>query len=155
MKTAINNISYGLYVASSRFQNKASGLVINSLMQISNNPIVCVISVNNKSYTKDLIEQSGLIGITVLSNDINPEIYEIFGYKSGINFDKFKYFKHTLEYDVPILNDNAGFFCGRIINKINILTHTLFFFEVKKLGGNVTNIPITYDNYQKNIKKAH
>lgn len=153
MKTAINNITYGLYVVSSRSKNKSSGLIINSLIQISINPIVCAISINNSSYTKELIEESGLIGVTILTTDINKKIYDIFGKKTGMDIDKFSYFKHNLEYDVPVLNDNAGFFCGKVINKVNVVSHTIFFFEVKKLGGNITNTPITYEYYQKFVKK--
>ena len=57
---AFNKVSYGVYIATSKFDDNFSGCVITNLMQITaeDKPKMSV-AINKSNYTNELIKKSG------------------------------------------------------------------------------------------------
>ena len=57
-KKAIYNLSYGVFMLSTRSGEKVNGCITNTCMQVAGNPVRVAISVLNTNYTCDLLKES-------------------------------------------------------------------------------------------------
>jgi flavin reductase (DIM6/NTAB) family NADH-FMN oxidoreductase RutF/rubredoxin len=149
-------ISYGLYVVSSFDNKKLNGFISNTVFQVSANPAKLAIACSKNNFTAQLINASGLIGVSVLAQNTCPEIIGNFGYKSGKDTDKFASVNYTARPSgVPILTDDtlAWFEC-KVEQTIDVGTHLIFISlitESEMLGN--TAEPLTYAYYRE-VKKG-
>jgi flavin reductase (DIM6/NTAB) family NADH-FMN oxidoreductase RutF len=74
-----------------------------------------------------------------------------FGFKSGRETNKFTDVKYKLgKTKTPIILDNTlAYFEARLINKINIGTHTIFIGKIEDGEILTDESPMTYDFYHK------
>ena len=85
----LRNLSYGMYVISTSFNNELAGCVVNTVVQItSSNPIIAV-SVNKNNYTNTILKQSKRMAISILSTETSKETITNFGFYSQRNVNKF------------------------------------------------------------------
>lgn len=153
---AFFKISYGLYVVSSSAENRLNGYVSNTVFQVTAEPARIAIACHKNNFTCGLIEKSNAFSISVLRKDMRPEIFGIFGYRSGKDFDKFKGLNYAIgKTGAPILLDEtiAWFEC-RVIQTLDTGTHILFVGEVEDTGlPDPKGEPYTYA-YFRDIKKG-
>lgn len=57
-KKALYNLSYGVFMLSTRSGEKANGCITNTCIQVANDPVRIAISVLNSNYTCELIKES-------------------------------------------------------------------------------------------------
>ena len=82
-KLALNDLSYGMFVITTRKENKNVGCFINTVMQLtSNNPIIAV-SLNKENYTNEVLQETRKCAISILSEKANPEVISKVGYFSS------------------------------------------------------------------------
>ena len=148
-------ISYGLYLVTTQSGDKKNGYVANTLFQVTATPPQFAISCNKDNYTSDLIKQSGVFGVSVLSEKANPAIIGNFGYKSGRDADKFAGINYiTGKTGVPIVTDSciAWFEC-KVNQSYEVGTHILFIGEVIQTGIiEKSGKPLTYSYYREVLK---
>ncbi|MGN0365378.1 MAG: flavin reductase, partial [Suilimivivens sp.] len=60
-------LTYGLFVLTSRFENKDSGCIINTAAQVIAEPNRISITVNKANFTHDLVMNSGTFNVSILS----------------------------------------------------------------------------------------
>ena len=65
-KKALYNLSYGVFMLSTRSGEKVNGCITNTCMQVANDPVRIAISVLNSNYTCDLIKESGIFALSLL-----------------------------------------------------------------------------------------
>ena len=90
IKKALFNIGYGLYVITSRNAYKDNGLIVNSVMQITDNPTRIAVTINKKNYSHEIISETEIMNINCLSVDAPMSVFENFGFQSGKLSDKFR-----------------------------------------------------------------
>ena len=56
---ALFKISYGLYVLSAKENGKNNGCIINTLSQVTDNPLRVSVTVNKLNLTHDMIKRTG------------------------------------------------------------------------------------------------
>ena len=149
---ALNTITYGLYVISSRMGEKVNAQCGNSMFQITNSPRKIAVGINKSNYTFEFIRASGVLAVNVLRQDQIPHVKH-FGLQSGRKVDKFATVKYeTRETGSPILPDALSFMDCRVIEPscVDCGTHMIFVCDV--VQGDVLNSgePLTYDYYRKN-----
>jgi len=153
--TAFFKLSYGLFVLIAKDGEKDNGCIINTVMQVSQNPDTFAISVNKENYTNDMIAKTGEFNISVLSESADFGIFKHFGFSSGRDTDKFADFPDAKRAENGILyitkNTNAFFTC-KVIEKIDCYTHTVFIAEVTDAETLSDENSMTYDFYHKNVK---
>ena len=66
---ALFNIGYGLYVLSAKEGEKDSGCIVNTVMQVTSDPLAVVVAVNRSNYTNGMIARTGVFDVSVLSED--------------------------------------------------------------------------------------
>lgn len=87
-KKALYNLSYGVFMLSTRFGEKVNGCITNTCMQVANDPVRIAISVLNSNYTCDLIKESGIFALSLLDVECSFETIKHFGFQSGRDVDK-------------------------------------------------------------------
>ena len=64
---ALFKIGYGLYVLTTHSKGVDNGCIINTVQQVTDNPLRISIVVNKQNYTHRLIMESGVFNISVLT----------------------------------------------------------------------------------------
>ena len=148
----LRNLSYGVYVVTTKDNLKNVGCIANSVMQITSSPSIVAISINHDNYTNKCIKEKNTFAVSILKEDSNPNIIGEFGFKSGKDVNKFENIDYKLEDDMPIINDSCGYFICKVINTVETSTHTVFLGEIIKMDGYSNSNPMTYKYYHEKLK---
>ena len=151
---ALYNITCGLYMLSSKAGDRAGGCIINTVMQVTSKPLRITITVNKANNTHDLIQESGVFAVSLLSEDAPFGLFQHFGFQSGRDVDKFAGLSTGTDVNgVPYLTwASCGYLSCKVVSSMDLGTHTQFLADVVDCdvlpGGN----PVSYSYYQANIK---
>lgn len=147
------DISYGLYIISTKYNERNVGCVINTLSQVtSENPIISV-SINKNNYTNEAIKSSKKFGISIISEKINEEIIYKFGYNSSKDVDKFERYKYEEENGVPVITEGVcSYLICELIQVVDCETHDIFIARVVDTKKCSDEKEMTYRYYHEVIK---
>ena len=148
-------ISYGLFVISACTGEKDNGCIINTVQQITQDPLKISVAVNKDNFTHDMIKESGTFNISVLTESVPFEVFERFGFKSGRDTDKFDGVAYAERSENGILylkKYTNGLISGKVIDVIDCGTHTLFVADVTEAIILSDEKSVTYQYYFDNIK---
>ncbi len=151
---ALFKLTHGLYILGAKDNDgRLVGSCIDAVMQVANKPLVLGVSCGNGSNTKRVVEETGLLSISVLSKKTNPYIVADFGFQSSKSIDKWDYVDYKLESGLPVLEDCVATFVGKVIEKKPFNSNTLFLVEVidAKFGNDEGDL-LTYNNYRDYFK---
>ncbi|MEA3432724.1 MAG: flavin reductase family protein [candidate division WOR-3 bacterium] len=142
-------ISYGLYVVSSRKENKINGQIANTVFQVTSEPPTIAVSINKQNLTHQFIQESRKFAISILSKETPMKFIGHFGFKSGVEIDKFKDVDYKVgKVDVPIVLDNAvAYLVVEVIEEVDVGTHTIFIGKVVEAEILKDEEPMTYAYY--------
>ena len=154
-KLAFNKVSYGVYIATTKFEEKASGCVITTLMQItSEDTPKMIVAVNKANYTNELIKKSKKVNVAVLSEEADMLLIGKFGFRTGRDFDKLEDTESIIgKNGIPCVTKSAtAYFEANVIEEIEAGTHTIFLLEVTESVKLNDKPSMTYDYYHKVVK---
>lgn len=152
---ALFNLTYGLYLLSAKCEGKDNGCIINTAMQVANNPTQIMVSVNRSNYTHYMIDETREFNISVITKEADFELFKIFGLQSGREFDKFADFskversKNGLLY---LTEASSAFMSVKVTKTVPLSTHTLFIGELTDADVLSNAAPCTYSYYHSDIK---
>ena len=154
-KKALYNITYGLYLLSARHDGRDNACIINTAVQVANDPVRISISVIRQNHTCDMILQSGQFNISAITTDAPFALFKQFGMQSGREVDKFETFQDVRRSanGLYYLTRNANaFLSAKVVQSVDLGSHILFIGEVTD-GEVLANAPsCTYGYYQSDIK---
>ena len=153
------NIQYGLFVLSSKSDDKDNACIINTVTQVTAAPVASKdrisIAVNKKNFTHDLIAQSKVFTVSIISESATFELFKHFGFQSGRNVDKFADFdkvQRTANGTLAITEGTNSYISANVIQQVELDTHSIFIAEVVDMEK-FNDIPsTTYNYYQQYIK---
>lgn len=151
----LKKLSYGLFLLTSRNEGRDNGCIINVAAQVTTNPLQIVLAVNKGNLTHDMIVQSGLLNLSVLTTETTMDIFERFGFQSGRSVDKFEGLaeisrsKNGVFYLEKSVN---GFLSGQVSRMLDLGTHTLFVADVTEAVTLSDQPSLTYAYYHEHIK---
>ena len=152
--TALFKIGYGLYVVTSNDGKRDNGIIVNSIVQLTNTPNRIGVTINKESYSHHVIKQTGVMNVNCLSVDAPFSVFETFGFKSGRNVNKF-------EGVEPLRSDNGLAFLDKYINSfislkveqyVDLGTHGMFICSVGEARVISDRETMTYTYYLENVK---
>ena len=152
--TALYKIGYGLYVVTSNDGKRDNGLILNTLVQVSDSPNRIAVNINKENYSHHVIKQTGKMNVNCLSVDAPFSVFETFGFQSGRNIDKFVNCE-------PNRSDNGLAFLPRYINAfmslkvedyVDLGTHGMFICSVTEARVMSDKESMTYAYYHENVK---
>jgi flavin reductase (DIM6/NTAB) family NADH-FMN oxidoreductase RutF/rubredoxin len=149
------NISYGIYIVSSKKEDQINGQIANTVFQITAEPATIAVSINKKNFTHDFITQSKVFAVSVLEQETDMKFIGRFGFKSGRDEDKFEGINYKIGVTgSPIIMENTiAYLEAEVIQAIDVGTHTLFVGKVVEAENIKKAKPLTYDYYRQ-IKKG-
>ena len=151
---ALFNIGYGLYVVTTNDGQKDNGLIVNTVVQLTDNPYRVMVSINKANYSCDVILKTHKMNVNCLSVDAPFKVFEQFGFQSGRNIDKFK-------GEEVLRSDNGlaflphyinSYFSLNVVQQADLGTHMMFICSVGEAVKVNNNETMTYTYYQKNVK---
>ncbi len=150
---AFFSLSYGLFVVTSQSDGRRGGCVINTAMQVTAEPARLSITINKKNYTADLISESGVFAVSVLSQKADMDIISRFGFKSGREYDKLADTATAILEGIPYVTEstNSAFAC-RVVDQVDVGTHIIFIGEVLDAVSLNNDESMTYSYYHKVVK---
>lgn len=153
-KTALFKLSYGLFVLTARDGETDNGCIINTAMQIADNPLKIIISVNKNNYTHNMILETGSFNISVLTEDTPFYVFQHYGFKSGRDTKKIigSSMKRSENSIVYLSDFSNACISGRVIESIDCKSHTLFIADVTESFILSDRPSATYQYYFDNIK---
>lgn len=151
-KKVLRNLSYGVYVVTSKDNDRNVGCIANSIMQVTSNPSTVAISINHDNYTNKNIKENKKFGISILKEDSDAKIIGTFGFKTSKDINKFEDINFKQIEDIPILEDTCGYIVCKVIDIMEAATHTVFLGEVIETGDYSNENPMTYKYYHEILK---
>ena len=151
-KKVLRNLSYGVYVVTSRDKDKNVGCIANSIMQVTSNPSVIAVSINHDNYTNKVIKENNKFGVSILKETTDAKIIGTFGYKSSKDTDKFDAINFKEISEIPVLENTCGYMVCKVIDTMETSTHTIFLGEVIEADDYSTENAMTYKYYHENLK---
>lgn len=152
-KEVFQDLSYGVYVISSKEDNRDVGCIANSVMQVTSSPATIAISINLNNYTNKAIKESKEFICTILPVDVDSNVIRTFGFESSQNVDKFENMDTINVDNFPILKNTVGYIHCQVVKTIELGTHTIFIGEVLKAKKLNNKQVMTYDYYHQ-VKKG-
>lgn len=151
-KKVLRNLSYGVYVVTSKDKDKNVGCVANSIMQVTSSPCVVAVSINHDNYTNKVIKETNKFGISILKETTDANIIGTFGFKSSRDTNKFSNINFKEISDIPVLEDTCGYMVCKVIDTMETETHTIFLGEVIEADDYSSENAMTYKYYHEYLK---
>lgn len=152
--TALFKIGYGLYVLTVKEGEKENGCIINTVSQLTSNPVKVAVTVNKDNYTHDFIVKTGKMNVNCLSTDAPFGIFEWFGFVSGRDKDKMDGMSVSRsENGIAYLNFFINSFLSlEVESTVDLETHTMFICKVTEAKVLNDKESMTYAYYHANVK---
>ncbi len=152
--TALFKIGYGLYVVTSKQDEKDNGLIVNAIMQVTNTPNRVVVAINKLNYSHDVIKNTGVMNVNCIDTTAPFSLFERFGFKSGRDTDKFNGLDFSRsDNGLAQLNGNVNAVLSlKVETYTDLGTHGMFICSVSEAKVLSENPTMTYDYYQNNVK---
>ena len=151
---ALFKIGYGLYVVTSNDGKKDNGCIVNTVLQLTDNPYRVAVNINKANYSHGTIKTTKKLNVNVLSIETPFSVFQSFGFRSGRDNNKFS--------DIEALRSPNGlavlpkyinsYMSLEVENYVDLGTHGMFICKVvdSKVISNIETM--TYNYYQANVK---
>lgn len=153
--TAFFKLTYGLFLLTAKEHEKDNGCIINTAIQVANNPTRISIAVQKGNLTHDMIKNTGIFNISSLSTQASFSLFQRFGMQSGRDTDKFANFMDIARSDNGIIYLTTGcnmYMSATVTDCIDLGSHSLFIAEVTDAVVLSEDESCTYSYYQSHIK---
>lgn len=152
---ALFNLTYGLYLCTTKEGLKDNGCIINTAVQVANDPLTITIAVNKSNLTCEMISRTEAFNISALTTDASFDLFKKFGMTSGRDVNKFadaSNFKRSDNGIYYLTKDTNMYLSAKVIVQRDLGSHMLFIAEVFEAEVLSDGESCSYAYYQKNIK---
>ncbi len=148
-------IGYGLYVLTAKEGAFDNGCIINTVCQVTSNPNRISIAVNKQNKTCQMIADTGVFNVSVLTTEAPFSVFQRFGFQSGNQVNKFE--QDTVDVrstnGIRYLKEYTNaYISGKVESRTDLGSHILFIAEVTDCEVLSERESVTYDYYHKHIK---
>jgi flavin reductase (DIM6/NTAB) family NADH-FMN oxidoreductase RutF/rubredoxin len=147
---ALYSLTYGLFVVSSCKADRINGQIANTVIQVCSEPQIIEVVINRSNLTHEYISSSKVFAVSILSQETPLNFIGGFGFKSGREVEKFAGLNYKPgQLGAPIVLDHTlAYLEARVINRIDVYTHSIFVGELVDADVIKEGEPITYAYYQ-------
>jgi ferric-chelate reductase [NAD(P)H] len=148
------DLSYGLYIVTSKDGDQINGQIVNTVIQVTSNPPRVAVIINKKNLTHEFIVKSKVFAAMVLDENVSMVFLGPFGFRSGrdvMKFDKAAFRIGTT--GAPIVTESTlSMIEAEVIDQIDLGTHTIFVGDVVSSEVLREGTPLTYKHYHEHLK---
>lgn len=145
---ALFKLTNGLYILGASDDGRYAGSLVDAVTQVAHEPLVIVLSCNNRSYTKECIERNGEFSLSVLCRGVDPFVLGNFGFQSSRDVNKWNNVDFYVRDGLPYLTDNIASLRCKVIDKKEFTSNTMFIAEVLEAEDSKDMDPLTYRDYR-------
>ena len=148
---ALHQITYGLYIIGSKSGDRINAQVANTVIQVCSEPPTIAVAINKGNLTHEYISASRVFAASILCQDAPLSLIGKFGFKSGREAKKFEGVDYKLgKTGAPVVVEHAiAYLEARVVNELDVGTHTLFIGELVDAEVLTQKEPMTYAHYHK------
>ncbi|RKX62566.1 MAG: flavin reductase [Thermodesulfobacteriota bacterium] len=129
-KTITTYIPQGVFVITSKLNDKINGMTAAWVSQVSFRPRLLAVSIAPQRYTYEFIKNSKIFCINTLSKD-QIDLAKHFGFKSGRSINKFENIPYTYSLKgCPVLKDAIAYFECQVISECQAGDHMIIIGEI-------------------------
>jgi ferric-chelate reductase [NAD(P)H] len=153
-RKVFRDLSYGLYIVASRHEDRSNAQVVNTVIQVTSDPPRVAVIINKKNFTHELIAKSRVFSASVLEESAPMAFFGPFGFRSGRDINKLTKtaFKEGIT-GCPLIIENAlSVLEARVINEVDLGSHTVFIGDVLSSETLKAGTPLTYKYYHQVLK---
>jgi len=148
-------LSYGLFVLSAKDGEKDNGCIINTVTQITANPIKISVAVNKTNFTHDMILHTKAFNVSVLTESTPFSLFKNFGFATGRDTDKFAAYNeiNRTGNGIRYLTENTNaVISAHVTDILDCGTHSVFIADVTQAFSLSAEPSATYQYYFDHIK---
>ncbi|HEX2914015.1 MAG TPA: flavin reductase family protein [Chloroflexia bacterium] len=142
--TSLNQIGYGLYVIGSKAGDELNGMTANWVSQVSFDPPLVVVAIENDSHTRKLIDEGKVFSVNLIEDSeegramIERMVKPQRRIHNKLGDDDFT----TGETGAPLLTAALSWFECRVVQTIETGDHQLYIGEVVGAGVQKEGTPL-------------
>ena len=152
---AMFSLTYGLFVLTARENDFDNGCIINTAMQVTDQPKRISVAVNKANHTHDMIVSTKQFNISILSEKAVFDTFKRFGFQSGKNVNKFEGYdgwKRASDGISYVTEGTNAWISAKVEQMVDLGTHTMFIASVEDMDVLSDDPSATYAYYHANIK---
>lgn len=136
----------GVSIVTSRHLDVIHGMTVNSFTSVSLEPAVVSVTLANDTRTHHLVQQSGVLAITILSQ-AQANLSDRFAGRLGEETDRFEGVPiFTLRTGAPLISGGISFLDGEVLTAHPLPKSTLFLVKVLAAQSTAAFDPLIYFN---------
>lgn len=152
--TALYKLSSGLYVVSAADGDDYGACVINTGLQVTNEPLQIQVVVNKQNHTEGVIERAGHFALTAITEEADMPYIGRFGFRTSADFAKFEGIacERTPLGDPYTPTCSACVIACEVVQTLDVGTHMIFVGEVRDAQTLSDVPPMTYAYYHSTLR---
>ncbi len=144
--TALGQMTYGIYVLTSKFDDEINGMIASWVTQVSYEPPLIMVAVHPNRYSHKLIEKGRTFALHVLASSQKQLLKRFKGPDIEKKFAGIPW--QTKKTGVPVLEDCLAWFELTVEHHYTPGNHTLFIGQVINSGVESTGTPLCSLEYE-------
>lgn len=147
--TTLFKISQGMYITGATdTDGRFVGSVVDAVMIVEFSPAQIFISLNENSYTREVVQKTKMLSLSVLSPACGHELIKQFGFQSSRTVDKWTQTPHDVKNGLPVLQNKVASYILKVISSHETAHHTVFHCDVVEIIPGSMEDPLTYAGYR-------
>jgi len=155
MENTMFKIPYGLFVITTKCEDRDNGCISNTFAQVTSSPVQVCVSLSKDELTCELIEKSKIFTASIISQKADFSLFKHFGFQSGHKVDKFCDYEQCKRVDngtLAVTDGTNAYISAKVDKTVDLGTHMMFIGEVTEMKT-LSDVPsATYCYYQEHIK---
>jgi len=153
-RRVFGDLSYGLYIVTSRDGDQFNGQIVNTVIQVTSDPPRVAVIINKNNLTHDYISRSKVFGVSVLDESTPMKFLGPFGFRSGRDVDKFSQvqFKEGVTGCPLVIEHAISLLEAEVFDQIDLGSHTIFVGDTINSEVLRDGQPLTYQYYREFLK---
>ncbi|WMJ22568.1 flavin reductase [Paludicola sp. MB14-C6] len=150
--TAVFKLSYGVFYLGCEDKGQKNVCVVNTVIQVTQEPLKVAVTVLKTSKTHDMIASSKKYSVGIMGENASMETIRHFGMQSGHQVDKLKDFPYKTDMlGNPLIDEGciATLSC-KVYEEVDLGTHTMFIADLVDAHNVSNEKPLTYSQYREN-----
>lgn len=133
---------------------KDNGLIVNTVIQLTDTPNRVAVNINKANYSHHVIKQTGMLNVNCLSTEAPFSVFQQFGFQTGRSVDKFAgQTVHRSDNGLVFLDKYINAFMSlKVEDYVDLGTHGMFICSVTEARVMSNQETMTYTYYQNNVK---
>ena len=147
---AMFKLTYGMFVAGTENNGKMSGCIINTGVQLTNEPLMMSVTMMKTNNTTQEILKKKSLCLSVISVDANIDMIKDFGMRSSRDVDKYENYIPQIDINGnPYLKEGiCATISLKVVQEIELSTHWHFICEVVDCSVLSDKEPMSYAKYR-------